>query len=233
MRLRSKNILLSILLCLLAIPAIAGKISYDSEENLDVNYYYSPPKEDSFFNLKDDKQKSLSNLKLRNESWQRNDEFVKHWHLGSTGMYTTPESDQHRDVLRTFTRYTERHIKNHLTTKRQSRVNDLLFHKKSQSTKGSEYYFTYSTVLLRGRARLDFHNPYLETYAQYSFSNKDEVILMKNWSDLRLKMSFLYAPFRDLTVIPSERALTDSLLGKISYINYDERRAEIIYSINF
>ena len=60
----------------LSLTALAGQIHYTQGEALSLTYQYNPPMENNF-EIKDNKQKSLANLKIKVSEWQKQEEFVR------------------------------------------------------------------------------------------------------------------------------------------------------------
>ena len=215
-------------------PALAGKIHYSEGEALSLSYQYNPPMENNF-EIKDDKQKSLANLKMKVTDWQKQEEFVRHWNIESSNMYATSESNQKSILLKSLTRFSERKGKEYIQNKNKKATNDNadLTFQKNLNNPNKKYSLTYQTVVLKGRFKLNFNNPYLEVYSQYSFSKKDELVISKRFEDIRLRTSLIYSPTRDLSTFSIEKNITDSVVGRFSNINLAENKIEIFYSNAF
>jgi hypothetical protein len=157
---------------------LAGKIQYNENEGeaLSLSYQYNPPMENSF-EIKDDKQKSLANLKNKVNEWQKQEEFVRNWNIESSNMYATPENSQKNILMKSLTRFSERKGKEYIQNKNKKATKDNadLTFQKNLNNPNKQYSLTYQTVVLKGRFKLNFNNPYLEIYSQYSFSKKDEL----------------------------------------------------------
>ncbi|MFZ4712351.1 MAG: hypothetical protein ACOYL6_01450 [Bacteriovoracaceae bacterium] len=227
------TIFLTTISLLLATPVMAGKSKEDHSEVLGLNYTYKPAVEENYYQIKDDKQKTLASLKNMTQEWQLQDEFVKNWHVQSSGMYTTPETTKRSTLIRTFSRFTERKGKEYIKSKRNNSKNSGGPEEKDLTTKGSNYFFSYQTILLKGRAKLEFHNPYFEIYSQYSISGKDQVVVSKLFQDFKFKTSFLYSPMRETSTVTFEKYLTDSITARLSSINLFENKVELLYSTLF
>jgi hypothetical protein len=211
--------------------AFAGKIQYNEGEALNISYQFTPPMENNF-ELKDDKQKSLANLRIKVHEWQKQDEFVKNWNIESSNMYATSDSGQKNILLKSLTRFSERRGKEFIQSKnKKSSANntDLTFEKNLNSP-NKKYFWTYQTVVLKGKIKLNFNNPYLEVYSQYSLSRKDELVISKRFEDFRFKTSLIYSPSRDSSTLSIEKNITDNIVTKFSNMNLAENRIEIFYT---
>lgn len=218
----------------LSLTALAGQIHYTQGEALSLTYQYNPPMENNF-EIKDDKQKSLANLKIKVSEWQKQEEFVRNWNIESSNMYAISESNQKNILFKSLTRFSERKGKEYIQNKNKKATNenaDLTF-QKNLNNPNKKYSFTYQTVVLKGRVKLNFNNPYLEVYSQYSFSKKDELVISKKFEELRLRTSLIYSPTRELSTFSIEKNLSDSLVGRFSNMNLAENKIEIFYSNTF
>jgi hypothetical protein len=218
----------------LSFTALAGKIQYNEGEALSLSYQYNPPMENSF-EIKDDKQKSLANLKNKVNEWQKQEEFVRNWNIESSNMYATPENSQKNILMKSLTRFSERKGKEYIQNKNKKATKDNadLTFQKNLNNPNKQYSLTYQTVVLKGRFKLNFNNPYLEIYSQYSFSKKDEFVISKKFEDISLRTSLVYSPTRDLSTFSIEKNITESIVSRFSNINLAENKVEIFYSSTF
>lgn len=201
---------------------------------------------DSFFTneniFAEDDAGVMKDMKESLNSWQKTEDFVKVWDLGSTGMYKTPTTTQKRKyIAQKMLRYADKRLSGEMRNAQEgsalhaaSKVEKNLRPNASVSV-SKNFGFKFKARVLQGKAIVEVKNPWIECNATVSASGKAKLITRKEFKELGLASGAEYNLNDSQFLTYIDKQVTDNVKARLSSTsgNDADSRLEMMASFPF
>ncbi len=192
----------------------------------------------------------LQNMKEEVSSWQKTEDFNRHWNLKSTGLYEEKsDQDKKQFVQRNLLSYADKRLSGEVKKAEKGSTLATVGHvqralKPSTSVAISEKIkFRFRARVLQRSASLVVENPYVEAYTTMSAATKRvNMIIKKNLNKVGMTVSLDYdvkdsaytaEVSKSLAQNLSLRASSVQSINSLSWSKKSEQVTAVVYSLPF
>ena len=203
-----------------------------------------PLQEDSFFTndnmFAEDDAGVMRDMKDSLSAWERTAEYAHLWDLESTGVYTTPTTSQKQKYIsKKMLRYVDKRLSGEMkkanegsTLHKMSRVEKQLRPNAAVNI-SKNFGLKFKARVLRGKAIVEFKNPWVECNATLGANGKAKLISRKEFKTLGLASGAEYSVNDSQFLTYIDQQITDNVKARLSNTSGNDADSRLEMTASF
>ena len=191
----------------------------------------------------------MNRMRSTYQSWEKTEEYARNWNVESTGLYDIKEQEDRVKLFnRQILKYVDKRLSGEIKNAEEGSTLHTVGHvqkalKPQTKVEVSKYFkLKFKARPIQGRGFMIVENPWLNNSTTVKINGNVNININKDISSLGLKANLDYEVNEGLYVASLNKKITNEITarvtssqshGEMAFIDFDQQKFELFYSLPF